>query len=141
MPIVARTVARHSAYGSRRVSLRRSAVQSLNLISDARFTEEKPNVVHAVKTDQLLVDAVYLKPGQRTGFRKQVDGDRAFVCIQGQGELVLETAAHGGEQRIPLAVGAIVLAPRGVFHDLIAADGGLVVTALSKFPVRVVEHG
>jgi quercetin dioxygenase-like cupin family protein len=116
-------------------------VQSVNLISDARFTQEKANVIHAVKTDQLLVDGMYLTPGQRLGFTKQLDADRAFICIQGQGELVLETQAAGGELRIPLAVGGVALAPRGVFHDLVGGAGGMVVSALSKFPVRVAEKG
>ena len=116
-------------------------MQTFNLISEARFTDEKPNVVHAVKTDQLLVDGVYLRGGQHTGWKKQLDADRAFVCLQGQGELVLETAAVGNELRIPLALGAVALAPRGVFHDLIAGPTGMVCTALSKFPVRVVEKG
>src|SRR5438105_4134038 len=116
-------------------------MQSLNLISDARFTEEKPNVVHAVKTDQLLIDGIYLKPGQRMGWRKQLDADRAFVCLQGQGDLVLETTAAGGELRIPLAIGAVALAPRGVFHELIAGTGGMVLSAVSKFPVRIAEKG
>ena len=116
-------------------------MQSLNLISDARFTAEKPNVVHAVKTDQLLVDGIYLSPGQKIGWKKMIDGDRAFVCLQGQGELVLETTAAGGELRIPMALGAVALAPRGVFHDLVAGPTGLVVSALSKFPMRSVEKG
>src|SRR5207253_1372368 len=50
-----------------------TAVQSVNLISDARFSDDKPNVLHAVKTDQLLIDAVYLKPGQSTGWKKMAD--------------------------------------------------------------------
>jgi quercetin dioxygenase-like cupin family protein len=116
-------------------------VQSVNLISDARFSDDRPNTLHVVKTDQLLVDALYLKPGQRTGWRKIADADRAFVCVQGEGELVLETAAAGNELRIPLATGAVALAPRAVFHDLIAGPGGLVCSALSRFPVRVVEKG
>jgi hypothetical protein len=116
-------------------------VQSVNLISDARFTDDRPNTLHVVKTDQLLVDALYLKPGQRTGWRKIADADRAFVCVQGEGELVLETAAAGNELRIPLATGAVALAPRAVFHDLVAGPGGLVCSALSRFPVRVVEKG
>jgi quercetin dioxygenase-like cupin family protein len=116
-------------------------LQTVNLISDARFSDDRPNVLHAVKTDQLLVDGVYLKPGQRTGWRKIADADRAFVCIQGQGELVLETSAAGNELRIPLAVGAVALAPRGIFHDLLGGPEGMVCSALSRFPVRVVEKG
>ena len=67
-------------------------MQSVNLISDARFSDEAPTVLHAVKTDQLLVDGLYLKPGQRLGWHKVADADRAFLCVQGQGELVLEDA-------------------------------------------------
>jgi quercetin dioxygenase-like cupin family protein len=118
-----------------------SPVQTVNLISDARFADDKPNVLHAVKTDQLLIDGVYLKPGQRTGWKKIADTDRAYVCVQGQGELVLETTAAGNELRIPLATGAVALAPRGIFHDLIGGPGGMVCSALSRFPVRVVEKG
>lgn len=116
-------------------------MQTVNLISDARFSDDKPNVLHAVKTDQLLVDGVYLKPGQATGWHKQPEADRAFVCVQGQGELLLETQAAGNELRIPLAPGAVALAARGTFHNLVAGPGGMVLSALSKFPVRVVERG
>ena len=94
-----------------------------------------------MKTDQLLVDGVYLKGGQTLGWKKHPDADRAFVCVQGTGELVLETIAAGNELRIPLGPGAVALAPRGVFFDLIAGPGGMVCSALSKFPVRVVEKG
>jgi oxalate decarboxylase/phosphoglucose isomerase-like protein (cupin superfamily) len=69
------------------------------------------------------------------------DADRAFVCIQGQGELVLETSAAGNELRIPLAAGAVALAPRAIFHDLLAGPEGMVCSVLSRFPVRVVEKG
>ena len=116
-------------------------MQTVNLISDARFSDDKPHTLHAVKTDQLLVDGLYLKPGQRTGWKKIPDADRAFLCVQGAGELVLETAAVGNELRIPLATGAVALAPRAVFHDLVAGPGGMVCSALSRFPVRVVEKG
>lgn len=116
-------------------------MQSVNLISDARFSEDKPNTLHAVKTDQLLVDGVYLRPLQKTGWRKSPDADRAYLCVQGSGELVLETASAGNELRIPLSPGAVALAPRGVFHDLIGGAQGMVCSALSRFPVRIVEKG
>jgi quercetin dioxygenase-like cupin family protein len=116
-------------------------MQTVNLIADARYTDDKPNTLHAVKTDQLLVDGVYLKTGQKTGWHKHPDTDCAYVCVQGSGELVMETIAAGNELRIPLAPGAVALAPRGVFYDLIAGPQGLVCSALSRFPVRVVEKG
>jgi len=116
-------------------------VQSVNLIADARYSDDKPTVLHAVKTDQLLVDGVYLKGAQKTGWRKHPDADRAYLCVQGGGELVFETAAAGNELRIALAPGAVALAPRGVFHDLVAGPGGMVCSALSKFPVLMVEKG
>ena len=116
-------------------------MQSVNLLNDARYSDDKPNVLHAVKTDQLLIDGMYLKGGQKTGWHKHPDADRAFVCVQGSGELVLETVSAGNELRIPLQPGAVALAPRGVFHDLVAGQSGMVCSALSKFPVRVVEKG
>ena len=116
-------------------------MQSVNLLNDARYTDERPTVLHAVKTDQLLVDGVYLKPGQTTGWHKHPDADRAFLCVQGSGEVVLETIAAGNELRVPLGPGAVVLVPRDVFHDLIAGPQGMVCSALSKFPVRMVEKG
>jgi len=116
-------------------------MQTVNLIADARYTDDKPNTLHAVKTDQLLVDGVYLKAGQKTGWHKHLDTDCAYVCVQGSGELVMETIAAGNELRIPLAPGAVALAPRGVFYDLIAGPQGMVCSALSRFPVRVVEKG
>jgi quercetin dioxygenase-like cupin family protein len=116
-------------------------MQSVNLIADARYTDDKPNTLHAVKTDQLLIDGVYLKPGQKTGWHKHPDTDCAYVCVQGGGELVLETIAVGNELRIPLTPGGVALAPRAVFYDLIAGPQGMVCSALSKFPVRVVEKG
>ena len=116
-------------------------MQSVNLIADARFSDDKPNILHAVKTDQLVVDGVYLKPGQRTGWHKNPDADRAFVCVQGTGELVIETISAGNELRVPLASGSVVLAPRGDCPDVGAGPQGMVCSALSKFPVRVVEKG
>ena len=116
-------------------------MQSVNLITDARFSAEKATVLQAVKTDQLIVDGLYLGPGQGTGWGKLPDADRAFVCVQGGGELVLETAAAGNELRIPLSTGAVALAPRGVFHQVVAGAQGMVCSALSRFPVRVIERG
>ncbi len=116
-------------------------MQSMNLIAQPQFSDDKANITHAVKTDQLLVDGVFLKGGQSTGWSKSPDADKAYVCVQGGGDLVLETAAAGNELRVPLTVGAVVLAPRGVFHRVTAGASGMVCSALSKFPVRVIEKG
>lgn len=116
-------------------------MQSMNLIAEPRFSDDKPNVLNALKTDQLLVDGVYLKPGQSTGWGKSPDADKAWVCVQGSGDLVLETAAAGNELRIALSPGAVVLAPRGGFHRVTAGAQGMVCSTISKFPFRVIERG
>ena len=116
-------------------------MQSMNLLTDARYSDDRPVALHVVKTDQLLIDGLYLKALQKTGWHKHPDADRAFVCVQGSGELVLETVAAGNELRLPLVPGAVALAPREVFHDLIAGPQGMVCSALSRFPVRMVEKG
>ena len=61
--------------------------------------------------------------------------------MQGGGDLVLETASVGNELRIPLSVGAVALAPRGTFHAVVAGPQGMVCSAISRFPVRLVEKG
>ena len=116
-------------------------MQSMNLIDDARYSDDKANTMHAVKTDQLLVDGVYLKAGQGTGWHKSPETDQAYLCVQGGGDLVLETASVGNELRIPLSVGAVALAPRGTFHAVVAGPQGMVCSAISRFPVRTVEKG
>ena len=116
-------------------------MQSVNLISDARYSDDKANTMHAVKTDQLMVDGMYLKAGQGTGWRKSPESDQAFLCVQGGDDLVLETASVGNELRIPLSVGAVALAPRGTFHAVVAGPQGMVCSAISRFPVRLVEKG
>jgi quercetin dioxygenase-like cupin family protein len=116
-------------------------VQSVNLIADARFSDDKATALHAIKTDQLLVDGLYFKAGQSTGWSKSPDADQAFLCVQGAGELVLETAAAGNELRVPLGNGAIALAPRGVFHQLVAGSQGMICAAFTRFPHRSLEKG
>jgi quercetin dioxygenase-like cupin family protein len=116
-------------------------MQSVNLISDARYSDDKATVLHAVKTDQLVIDGLYMKAGQTTGWSKNPDADRAILCVSGSGELVLETAAAGNELRISLTPGAVVLAPRGTFHQVVGGSQGMVASIISKFPVRVIERG
>ena len=116
-------------------------MQSVNLINDARYTDDRAEVLHAVKTDQLTVDGVYLKANQSTGWSKNPDGDRVYLCLQGGGELILETAAAGNELRIALSPGAVALAPRGTYHSLTGGASGMVCSAVARFPVRVIERG
>ena len=64
-------------------------MQSVNLISDARYSDDKANTMHAVKTDQLMVDGVYLKPGQGTGwvttFREELFWEQVIRRLALQG--------------------------------------------------------
>ena len=116
-------------------------MQSVNLISDARYSDDQANALHAIKTDQLVIDGLYLKGGQNTPWGKSPDSDQAFLCVQGQGELVLETAAVGNELRVPLTVGSVALAARGTFHRVVAGGEGMICSVITRFPHRVVEKG
>jgi len=113
-------------------------VQALNVLETTRFDPSHAAKQEAVKTPELSVDALYLRPGQRHG-PVRLDRDRAYLVLSGRGELVLE-----GEplMRIALVPGLIALAPAGTWHAVAGgAEGDLVVAASSPFPVRVEERG
>lgn len=114
-------------------------MQALNVIENPKFEGDKAAKVQVVKTDQLAVDALYLKPGQVHGpFR--CDRDRALSTLSGAGEIVLATEPI--EQVIALKPGQIVLAPRGTWHTVRnAGSDNLVLTLASQFPIRVEERG
>jgi quercetin dioxygenase-like cupin family protein len=115
-------------------------MQALNVIDNPRFEGDKATKIQVVKTDQLNVDALFLKPGQTHGPHRLPDRDRAFIVISGKGELVLHTEPV--DQRIDLTPGMIVLAPRATWHAVVTTGTENLVLALaSEFPARVEERG
>lgn len=115
-------------------------MQALNVIQNARFESEKASKLQVVKSDQLNVDALFLRPGQSFGPFRLPDRDRAFITLSGRGELVLH--AEPVDQRIELTPGMLALAPRNTWHAVVNTGGENLILALAaQFPVRVEERG
>ncbi len=115
-------------------------MQALNVIEHPRFEADKSSKIQVVKTDQITVDALYLRPGQTHGPLRLPDRDRAIVAISGKGELVMHTEPV--DQRIDLTPGSVALAPRGTWHAIVnAGPGDLVIALSSQFPTKVEERG
>jgi quercetin dioxygenase-like cupin family protein len=112
-------------------------MQTLNVLADAHFAEgPAPGKVHAVKTDQLVGEAYYLKAGQSLGPVASPDADRVFFVLKGEG------AAHLMTQPVQdylLAPGLVFLVPRGTWLK-IDASKDLVLGHAARFPFRVEER-
>jgi len=115
-------------------------MQALNVIENPRFEGDKSTKIQVVKTDQIGVDALFLKPGQAHGPHRLPDRDRVVIVVSGKGELVLHSDPV--DQRIELTPGSIALAPRATWHAILStATDSLVVALASEFPARVEERG
>lgn len=115
-------------------------MQALNIVQNPRFEGDKSSKLQVVKSDQLAIDGLFLKAGQSHGPMRLPERDRAVICLSGTGELVLHTEPV--DQRIELSPGMIALAPRGIWHAVLAGkDANLIVALSSQFPVRVEERG
>lgn len=114
-------------------------MQALNVIENPRFEGDKASKIQVVKSDQIAVDALYLKPDQTHGPYRLPERDRAVVVLSGKGELII---GRYPEERIELTPGMVALAPRNTWHAVRAdKDSTLVVALTSQFPVRVEEPG
>jgi len=115
-------------------------MQAENVIQKPRFEGDKATKVQVVKSTQLTVDALYLKPGQSHGPHRLPDRDRVVIGLSGKGELVLHSEPV--DQRIDLTPGMIALAPRGTWHSIVSTTtDSLIVGLASEFPTRVEDRG
>lgn len=115
-------------------------MQALNVIEHARFESDKATKIQVVKSDQLNIDALFLRPGQSHGPYRLPDRDRTVIVLSGKGELILDVEPT--EQRVILTPGTIALAPRATWYA-IRNDGpeNLILALGAQFPIRVEEQG
>lgn len=115
-------------------------MQALNILENPKLEGEKGTKVQAVKSEQVAVDALYVRPGTAHGPHLLPENDRVIVVLEGSGELKMQTEPV--PQIIPLAKGTTVMAPRNTWHAIVNTGASPLVCALaSKFPVRIHEKG
>lgn len=93
-------------------------------VAGGEFKDDAVNKVTFIKTEQLVQDTYYFKPGQVLDYHRHPNGDQIFFVHEGEGTYFLD---NGSEASTELKPGVIVLAPKGVWHKIVA-KGKLVVS-------------
>ena len=88
----------------------------INVLNDSRFNEDTVNKITVIKATDVTADTYYFRPGQVLKYHRHPNGDQVFLVLKGQGRFYLD---DGTEKVFDVAEGAIILAPAGVWHQLI----------------------
>lgn len=105
-------------------------VEHADVCAKKEFKDEAVAKVTFIKTDQLGQDTYYFKPGQVLAYHRHPEGDQIFFVHEGTGNFYLDS---GTEVASELKPGVVVLAPRNVWHKIVA-DTELVVSQATAQP-------
>ena len=108
----------------------RRMLQTMKDIKDTGVSDDEAEMI------AFGINALVLPPSHAGPAHYHERQEETYFVHRGDVEI-----EFGDGSRHLLGPGAVALAPRGVFYDLIAGPQGMVCSALSKFPVRVVEKG
>ena len=111
---------------------------SVNVLKELQLLENSLSKVVNIKTEQLGADTYYFRPGQMLAYHQHPDSDQIFFVISGKGTFYLD---NGVEQVFEVTPGSIVLAPKGVWHQLVnTGTDPLVTSQATKLPVTSVSR-
>ncbi len=105
-------------------------MDSSNVIQKKEFKEDGVNKITYIKTEQIVADTYYFKPGQVLAYHRHPEGDQIFFVHEGEGVFCID---DGNEQCLELKAGTTVLAPKGVWHK-ITARTELIVSQATRQP-------
>lgn len=105
-------------------------MQQANVTATKEFKDDAVNKVTYIKTEQMAQDTYYFKPGQVLDYHRHPAGDQIFFVHEGEGTYFLD---DGKEEKTELKPGVIVLAPKNVWHKIVA-KGSLVVSQSTHQP-------
>lgn len=92
-------------------------MQQVDVAAKKEFKADGVNKVTHVKTEQVAQDTYYFKPGQVLDYHRHPGGDQIFFVHEGEGTYFLE---DGKEETLALNPGVVVLAPKNVWHKIVA---------------------
>ena len=101
-----------------------------NVIETKEFKNENVNKVTHIKSEQMAADTYYCNPGQVLDYHRHPEGDQIFFVHEGEGVFLLD---NGKEESLALKPGVTVLAPKGIWHKIVA-NKELVVSQATKQP-------
>ncbi|MEW6243486.1 MAG: cupin domain-containing protein [Bacillota bacterium] len=112
--------------------------QSVNVLTKLHVQDSGVNKVANMKTDQIGADTYYFSPGQVLAYHQHPESDQLFIVLQGNGKFYLD---DGTEEAFDVGPGSIILAPRGVWHQLVnTEETPLVASQVTRLPVSSVSR-
>jgi len=107
--------------------------QHVNVLTRLFLQDTGVNKVANIKTDQIGLDTYYFSPGQVLAYHQHPESDQLFIVLQGNGRFYLD---DGTEAAFDVGPGSIILAPRGVWHQLVnTGETPLVASQVTRLPV------
>lgn len=108
----------------------------VNVLGQLQMKEDSLAKVVNIKTEQLGADTYYFRPGQVLAYHQHPDSDQIFIVLSGKGKFYLD---DGVENVFDVSTGSMILAPKGVWHQLInTSDDPLVTCQATRLPVSSV---
>src|SRR3989304_7732387 len=104
-------------------------MQQANVTKAKEFKDDVVNKKTYVKTESLAQDTYYFKPGQVLDYHRHPGGDQIFFVHEGEGAYYLDS---GKEETAELKPGCVVLAPKGVWHKIVAKTALIVSQATTQ---------
>lgn len=89
----------------------------VDVIAKKDFKTENVNKIMHLKTDSLIQDTYYFKPGQVLDYHRHPTGDQFFFVHEGTGTYFSD---EGSEECVELKPGVVVLAPKNIWHKIVA---------------------
>ncbi len=93
-------------------------MEEANVVATKEFDSENVKKVTYIKTDQVGQDTYYFNAGQVLAYHRHPTGDQIFFVHEGEGTYYLD---GGTEETTKLTPGTVVLAPKGVWHKIVAS--------------------
>ena len=105
-------------------------MEAVNVVEKKEFKDDAVNKVSKIKTDAIGQDTYYFKPGQVLDWHRHPTGDQVFFVHEGTGKYFLDA---GSEESTDITLGSVMLAPKNVWHKIVA-DSELVVSQATTQP-------
>lgn len=93
-------------------------MEHANVCETKAFKDNPVNKVTYLKTDSLTQDTYYFNADQVLEYHRHPTGDQIFFVHEGEGTFYLD---GGTEESLELKPGVTVLAPKGVWHKVVAS--------------------
>jgi len=112
-------------------------MDAANVLEKKEYSDDLVKKVTYLKTDDITADTYYFKAKQVLAYHRHPTGDQIFFVQEGTGNFYLD---DDGEETIKLVAGCVVLAPKNVWHKIVA-ETEMVVSQATVQPAGVEQRG